>query len=197
MDDHPLVIEGIQQMLSLLSSVEVCGYAMNASSCLGYFVKNNADVVLLDINLPGTSGIEVCKALKSKDRSPSVIALTNFEQLTYLENMREAGANGYLLKNCSLTEIEAAINAVISGKEYWLGKDSIRESMKEFNAFLLTRRELEVLKSIALGLTNPEIASKLFVSNSTIDSHRKNLLAKFGVRNTAALVRIAIEKKII
>lgn len=196
-DDHPMVVEGIRSMLLQLPTIEVAGHAMNAASCLGYFVSNTADVVLLDINLPDQSGIEVCKALLKKRPELKIIALTNFDQLTYLQNMKDAGARGYLLKNSSVDEIEKAIQAAVSGKEYWLGRDSVRESIHEHNQPLLTRREIEVLKLIAEGLTNQEIADKLFVSASTVDSHRKNLISKLQVKNTAALVRTALENKII
>ncbi len=196
-DDHPLVIEGMRTMLQQVPALEVCGHAMNAASCLGYFVNNTADLVLLDINLPDQSGIEVCRALLKRNPALIVLALTNFDQLTYLQSMKEAGAKGYLLKNASVDELQAAIKAVVSGKEYWLGKDSVKESIDGRNEPLLTRREIQVLKLIAGGLTNHEIAEKLFVGDSTVDSHRKNLLSKLNVKNTAALVRMAIERKII
>ncbi len=196
-DDHPMVIEGIRSMLLQLPEIEVVGHAMNAASCFGYFIKNTADVVLLDINLPDQSGIDVCRALLIRNSKLKVITLTNFDQLTYLQSMKDAGAHGYLLKNSSLDEIEKAIEAATSGKEYWLGKDSVRESIHEHNQPLLTRREIEVLKLIAEGLTNPEIADKLFISTSTVDSHRKNLISKLQVKNTAALVRAALEGKLI
>ncbi|MFZ2905379.1 MAG: response regulator transcription factor [Cyclobacteriaceae bacterium] len=196
-DDHPMVIEGMRSMLQQLSDVEVCGHAMNAASCLGYFVKNSADVVLLDINLPDQNGIEVCKALLKNRSTLKIVALTNFDQLTYLQNMKDAGAKGYLLKNASLDEIEKALHEVLAGNEYWLGKESVKETISDHNKLLLTRREVEVLKLIAEGLTNHEIAEKLFVSDSTVDSHRKNLISKLQVKNTAALVRTALESKII
>lgn len=196
-DDHPMVIEGMRSMLQQLTDVQVCGFAMNAASCLGYFVNHTADVVLLDINLPDQSGIDVCKALLKKIPTLKIIALTNFDQLTYLQNMRDAGAKGYLLKNASLDELEKAIHTISNGGEYWLGKNNVNESLSDHNELLLTRREVEVLKLIAEGLTNHEIAQKLFVSDSTVDSHRKNLISKLQVKNTAALVRTAFEKKII
>ncbi len=196
-DDHPMVIEGISSMLVQLPDIEVAGHAMSGASCLGYFVNNSADVVLLDINLPDQSGIEVCKALLQQKSSLKIIALTNFDQLTYLQNMKDAGAKGYLLKNSSSSEIEKAIHAVMAGNEFWLGRDTIRESMEGHNQLLLTRREIEVLKLIAEGLTNNEIADKLFVSTTTVDSHRKSLMSKLQAKNTAALVRTALEKRII
>ncbi|MCE7865030.1 MAG: DNA-binding response regulator [Bacteroidetes bacterium CHB5] len=196
-DDHPLVIEGMRSMLQQLSDVEVCGHAMNGASCLGFFVKNSADIVLLDINLPDQSGIEVCKKLLAGKPALKIIALTNFDQLTYLQNMKDAGAKGYLLKNASLDEIEKALQEVSAEREYWLGKEDVKESLDDHNKLLLTRREIEVLKLIAEGLTNHEIAGKLFISDSTVDSHRKNLISKLQVKNTASLVKTAIENKII
>lgn len=196
-DDHPMVVEGMRSMLQQLDGVEVCGHATNARSCLGYFVKNTADVVLLDINLPDQNGIEVCQTLLQQNPTLKIIALTNFDQLTYIQRMKDVGAKGYLLKNASLDEIEQALQAVTSNEEYWLGRNNLRDTIKDHNQLLLTRREIEVLKLIAEGLTNQEIADKLFVSASTIDSHRKSLISKFQVKNTAALIRTALEKKII
>ncbi|HTF27500.1 MAG TPA: response regulator transcription factor [Flavitalea sp.] len=196
-DDHPMVVEGMRSILTQMTDVEVAGHAMNAASCMGYFVNNSADLVLLDINLPDQSGIDVCKALLKRKPELKVISLTNFDQLTYLQNMKDAGAKGYLLKNSSSDEIEKAITTVMAGNEFWLGRDNVRESIQDHNQLLLTRREIEVLKLIAEGLTNQEIADKLFVSTSTVDSHRKNLMSKLQVKNTAALVRTALENKII
>jgi len=196
-DDHPMVVEGIQSMLRNEPSFEVCGVALNGKSCLAYFINQTADVVLLDINLPDVNGMDICRELMRKENPPVVIALTNFDQLTYMRTMKEAGARGYLMKNSTLEQIRQAIDAVSRGEEYWLGKKSLDEKLKEIPDFLLTRREIEVLRLISEGLTNHQIADKLFVSESTIDTHRKNLLSKFDVKNTAALVRLSIEKKII
>lgn len=192
-----MVVEGIQSMLRNEPSFEVCGVALNGKSCLAYFINHRADVVLLDINLPDVNGMDICRELMRKENPPVVIALTNFDQLTYMRTMKEAGARGYLMKNSTLEQIRQAIDAVSRGEEYWLGKKSLDEKLKEIPDFLLTRREIEVLRLISEGLTNHQIADKLFVSESTIDTHRKNLLSKFDVKNTAALVRLSIEKKII
>ncbi|MBX2964170.1 MAG: response regulator transcription factor [Cyclobacteriaceae bacterium] len=196
-DDHPMVIEGMRSMLQQLPDVQVCGFAMNAASCIGYFINNTADIILLDINLPDQSGIEVCSALLKKRPGLKIIALSNFDQLTYLQNMKDAGAKGYLLKNASLEELSRALKAVSADHEYWLGKDTLRDSISNQQQLLLTRREIEVLRLIAEGMTNHEIAEKLFVSDSTVDSHRKSLISKLNVKNTAALVRTALENKII
>ncbi|MCE2895976.1 MAG: response regulator transcription factor [Flammeovirgaceae bacterium] len=196
-DDHPLVIEGIKCMLLAQPEIEVMGHASSGTSALGFFISNSADIVLLDINLPDLSGLELCALLLKKNADLKIIALTNFDQLSYLEGMRKAGAKGYVLKNASATEILKAIQKVVKGHEHWLGNDSAQDSIQQHNQLMLTRRELEVLRLVAEGLTNQEIADKLFVSASTVDSHRKNLISKLNVKNTAALVRTAVENKII
>lgn len=196
-DDHPMVIEGLRSMLLQIPDIEITGHAMNAASCLGYFLKNDADVVLLDISLPDQTGIDVCKLLLQRKPELKIIALTNHEQLTYVQGMKNSGAKGYLLKNSAVDEIESALRAVLSGKESWLGSERIKDSFSSQSDLLLTRRELEVLRLIAEGLTNQQIADQLFVSASTVDSHRKNLISKLQVKNTAALISTAYERKIL
>ena len=196
-DDHPMVIEGLSAMLRSQPEIELTGFATNAASCLGYFVSQTADVVLMDINLPDKSGIELCTLVKAKSPTTQIIALSNFDQLSYVERMKESGAAGYLLKNTPLNELLDAIRAVSEGNDWWGYMDNFTHQMEGKSVMLITRREKQVLNLIADGMTNTEIAEKLFVSASTVDSHRKNLIAKLHVKNTAALVRIAMENKII
>ncbi len=196
-DDHPMVIEGLSSMLRDQSEIELAGFATTAASCQGFFVNQTVDVVLMDINLPDKSGIELCLLVKAKSPNTQIIALSNFDQLSYVERMKENGAAGYLLKNTPLTELLEAIEAVSNGKTWWKYLENFTNLLEAKNVLLLTRREKEVLNLIADGLTNIEIADKLFVSASTVDSHRKNLIAKLNVKNTAALVRFALENKII
>ncbi len=192
-DDHPMVVEGLSTMLQNIPDVEVVGVAFNAKSCLGFFVNNKADVILMDINLPDKSGIDLCMEIKRRVPSVKILALTNFEQRIYWEKMRQSGASGYLLKNTSASELLEAIQTVFTGNEYW--KDFPKGDSK--SNVVLTRREVEVLALISEGLTNQEIADKIFVSTSTVDSHRKNLLSKLQAKNTAALVNYAMKNKII
>ena len=196
-DDHPMVIEGLSTMLTNQLEIELAGFATTANSCLGFFVNQTADVILMDINLPDKSGIELCSLIKVKSPNTKIIALSNFDQLSYVERMKENGAAGYLLKNTPLTELVNAIKAVHKGESWWHYLEKFNNQMEARNVLLLTRREKEVLNLIADGLTNNEIADKLFVSASTIDSHRKNLISKLNVKNTANLVRFAVDNKII
>lgn len=198
-DDHPLVQEGIRALLGNESTVELCGYAMNAQSCLGYFVKNTADVILMDINLPDMSGIELCKEIKEKYPGIMVLGLSTFSQGTYVTRMMEHGASGYVLKNADREELLDAIETVNKGNIYlsFEAGQALRKEQSIQRLPMITRREKEILTLIAEGYTNPEIAEKLFISSSTVDSHRKNLLAKLGVKNTASLIRLAVQEKLI
>jgi DNA-binding NarL/FixJ family response regulator len=200
-DDHPVVIEGIHSLLLNEKGIEWAGHAMNAESCLGYFVNNTVDIVLMDISMPGMDGVELCTVMKEKYPGIMILGLSTFNQGLYIKKMVENGASGYILKNSSKEELIKAIHAVHEGHIYFSGEVGMalqeyqKSSMKELP--VLTAREKEVLELIAEGYTNPQIAEKIFLSPFTVDSHRKNLLAKLGVKNTASLIRLAVEKKLI
>jgi DNA-binding NarL/FixJ family response regulator len=200
-DDHPVVIEGIHSLLQNEKNILWVGQAMNAASCLGFFVNNTADVVLMDISMPGMDGVELCALMKEKYPGIMILGLSSFNQGLYIKKMVENGASGYILKNSSKEELITAIHAVHEGHIYFSGEVGValqeyqRSSERELP--LLTAREKEVLELIAEGYTNPQIAEKIFLSPFTVDSHRKNLLAKLGVKNTASLIRLAVERKLI
>ena len=198
-DDHPLVQEGMRSLLGNEKGIELCGYAMTAQSCLGYFVHNSADVVLMDINLPDMNGIDLCKELKTKYPGVMILALSTFNQGSYVTKMMENGASGYVVKNADKKELLDAIREVSRGKTYlsFEAGQAIRKNNESVQIPAITRREKEILGLIAEGFTNPEIANKLFVSPTTVDSHRKNLLAKLNVKNTASLVMFAMDHQLI
>ncbi len=199
-DDHPMVIEGLQTMLITEPGIEFAGYAMSAASCKGFFINQHADVVLLDINLPDESGIELCSYLKKLLPGPKILGISNFDSGTFISQMMDRGADGYVLKNVPKEELLKAISTVNAGRKY-LSTDAHQklkaENKRKEQAPVLTVREQEVLYWIAQGLTNAQIADKLFVSVSTIDSHRKNLLAKLKVNNTASLLKSATENQLL
>ncbi|MEO8111111.1 MAG: response regulator transcription factor [Ginsengibacter sp.] len=199
-DDHPVVIEGIHSLLQNEMDIEWAGHAMNASSCLGYFVNNTADVVLMDISMPGTDGVELCKIMNEKYPGIFILGLSTFNQGLYIKKMMENGASGYILKNSSKEELLKAIHSVNNGGIFFSGEagEALTEYQKSSKAHPeLSPREKEILELIAEGYTNPQIAEKIFLSPFTVDSHRKNLLAKLGVKNTASLIRLAVERKLI
>ena len=198
-DDHPLVQEGMRSLLGNEKGIELCGYAMTAQSCLGFFVHNSADVILMDINLPDMNGIDLCKEIKTKYPGIMVLALSTFNQGSYVTRMMENGASGYVVKNADKKELLEAIHEVNNGRTYlsFEAGQAMRKDTESAQIPAITRREKEILALIAEGLTNPEIANKLFVSSSTVDSHRKNLLAKLNVKNTAALIKFAMDHQLI
>ena len=193
-DDHYMVIEGIRSLLQNEKSIEWMGHAMNAASCLAFLNKQLPDVILMDINLPDISGIDLCREVKIKYPSVFIIGLSTFNQQSFIQKMMDNGASGYVLKNATQDEITSAIETVMKGKTY-LSEEASNTLRKDNGAaIILTRREKEVLELIADGMTNAEIAQKLFISVTTVDTHRKNLLAKFETKNTAALIKIAVSR---
>lgn len=200
-DDHPVVIEGIHSILQNEKEIEWAGHAMNAQSCLGFFVNNTADVVLMDISMPEMDGVELCKLMKEKHPDIYILGLSTFNQGLYIKKMLENGASGYILKNASRDELLKAITTVNKGGIYFAGE--VGEALKDYERATLNKlpdlspREKEILSLIAEGYTNPQIAQKIFLSPFTIDTHRKNLLAKLNVKNTACLIRLAVERKFI
>lgn len=187
-----MVIEGIRSLLQNEPTIDWMGHATNAASCLAFLERQLPDVLLLDINLPDTSGIELCKIIKQRFPSVFVLGLSTFNQQSFIAKMMDHGASGYLLKNATQAELLEAIQIVIKGKTYLSEEaaDVLRKASDE-DVPVITQREKEVLMLIADGLTNAAIADHLFISILTVETHRKNLLAKFEVKNTASLIKTA------
>ena len=198
-DDHYMVIEGIRTLLQNEKDIIWVGHATNAASCMAFLQQQLPDVILMDINLPDKSGIELCKELKSMYPSVKVLGLSTFNQQSFIEKMMSNGASGYVLKNASGQELMEGINTIVQGKEY-LSFDAaiaLRHTDKSSSVPVITRREKEVLELIANGFTNNEIAKQLFLSCTTVDTHRKNLLAKFEAKNIASLIKHAMQLQMI
>jgi two-component system nitrate/nitrite response regulator NarL len=195
-DDHPMVLEGMRSMLTGIPFVKVTGLAQNAYQAIDHLKEILPDIVITDINMPEISGIELSSKIRKEYPNVKIIAMSTYNERSYISQMVQAGASGYLLKSASREELEEAILTVSSGKLYMsLELDISREEIKKMP--VLTTREREVLVLIAEGLTNPQIAEKLFVSPHTVDSHRKNLLTKFEVNNTAGLIKWAVKNGLI
>ena len=196
-DDHYMVIEGIRSLLQNEKYIEWAGHAMNAVSCLAFLQRQQPDVILMDINLPDKSGIELCKEVKEKYPYVFIIGLSTFNQQSFIQKMMDNGASGYVLKNATQEELMEAIKTVVKGKIYLSIEASQTLQKNEATNIVLTRREKEVLELIAEGMTNNVIAQKLFISPTTVDTHRKNLLAKLEAKNTASLIRMATQLQLI
>jgi len=196
-DDHYMVIEGIRSLLQNENDIEWMGHATNAVSCLAFLKQQLPDIILMDVNLPDVSGIELCKQVRQLYPSVFVLGLSTFNQQPIIRNMLENGASGYVLKNATKEESMEAAKAVMAGKSY-LSFDvalSLRKTDDELP--IITRREKEILLLIADGLTNAEMAAKLFISIPTVNTHRKSLLNKFNVNNTASLIKLAAKHHLI
>jgi DNA-binding NarL/FixJ family response regulator len=196
-DDHYMVIEGIRSLLQTEESIEWLGHATNGASCMAFLKQQLPDVILMDISLPDKSGIDLCKEVKEKYPSVFIIGLSTYNQLSFIQKMMDNGASGYLLKNATSQEVVDAIATVMTGKIYFSLEASQTLHKREAAKVILTRRETEVLQLIAEGLTNSEIGRKLFISITTVETHRKNLLAKLEAKNTASLVRMATQLQLI
>jgi DNA-binding NarL/FixJ family response regulator len=205
-EDHGVVIEGIRVLLQNEKDIRIVGFAGTAADCLSYFsdqaaLSNRAaDVVLMDINLPDMSGVELCRQIKATYKGVMVLGLSTFNQGIYMNKLMENGASGYLLKNITRQELIDGIRTVNQGGIYFsFEAGKIYKSTIEKNSQkpVLSKREKEIVKLVAEGLTNAQISRQLFISVDTVDTHRKNLYTKLNINNTALLIRYAIDNGII
>lgn len=205
-DDHPLVREGIVKILGLEETFQIIGEFGEGRMVLGAVEKLRPDVVLLDLNLPDISGVEVCRALAVQFPETKVIALTIYDDEAHVLESIKAGVNGYLLKDISPDTLIEAIKAVYCGGSYIhprvagklmsdYGRLSSLASGQE--SHMLTARETEVLGMVAEGLTNKEIAGKLFISEKTVKNHITNVFKKLEVSGRTEAVVQAMKRSII
>jgi DNA-binding NarL/FixJ family response regulator len=194
-DDHPIVLEGMQTVLSSINYLDVVGLVNHPFKAMELIETDMPDIVITDINMPEISGIEFTAKLKKEYPDIKVIAMSSFGERSYISQMIQNGASGYILKSSSREEIEEAILTVNEDKLYMsinLGLNK-QEHSDIGKMPLLSSREKEILSLIAEGLTTAQIADKLFLSAYTVDGHRKNLLTKLGVTNTAGLIKLAVK----
>lgn len=204
-DDHLVLIDGIKSILKKIPDIDVVAEAQSGQSALKAIENTKVDVVLLDISMPDLDGIETCGLLLKKDPDLKIIALTMHQEYRFIQNMLDQGAHGYLLKSSGRDEIVLAIRQVFANRSYLNAQvtKTLIEGVRRINQVPikqnnnLTPREQEVLSLIVEGLTTTEIADQLFISSTTAETHRKNLLRKLEVRNTAGLVRMAYEKNLL
>ncbi len=190
-DDHPMVTEGLKSLLSTEVNLEVVAICNNAYDTMEFLKNNTVNIAFLDINLPDINGIELCKKIKTSYPTIKSIAITTFAERSYITKMIEAGALGYLLKNSTKDIILEAIHKVGKGEYFMNVPYHENNETENSEAPYLTKREKEVLSYIAEGMTNQEIATKLFLSVLTVNSHRKNLMYKFNANNTALMIKEA------
>ncbi|KFF05495.1 response regulator [Flavobacterium reichenbachii] len=208
-DDHQVLIDGLTNLLQTVSDFEVVGSSLDGTTVYDDVLENKADILILDISMPKKDGIEALKEFNQKGSSCKVIILSSYDDLKIIKEVMKLGAKGYLTKKSAGENIIEAIEAVYQGQEYF--SDAVRE--KIFNAFIqnnpklqphpyqenqiLSPREIEIIKLIALEYSGKEISEELFISSNTVETHRKNIMRKLDIKSTIGLVKYAIKNNLI
>lgn len=206
-DDHRLFLEGLKYILKDELNMEIAGFAMNGKEAIDQCNKHNYHIVLMDINMPVIDGISATEEIKRLHPHIKIIMLSMLTDVGTITKALKAGADGYVLKSNSYEDLIRAFKKIrmnetfISPSVEHFFSDNIhdsatKETLVKFSEELITPREQQVLKLIAEGNTDLEIAETLFISAKTVSTHRKNMLAKLKLPNTAALVKFAIENKL-
>lgn len=205
-DDHQMFIDGLKALLESYKSFTVAGQATNGLQVLEFLENDSVDIVLMDVNMSEMDGITATRELKKKHPHIKVLMLTMFTSKDYIEKVLKAGADGYILKNTGQEELNTAIETLISGKSYFTPEVTARimqglqgRKVVENDPMLveLTEREKDVLRLIIQGMTTNEIADKLCISFHTVESHRRNLISKLPVKNSAGLVKYAVDHNLV
>lgn len=202
-DDHQVVIDGLSSILSEDDNIQFCGSAANGKDALQQLESVSPDVLLLDINMPEMDGIQVVKALKAKQDKTRILVLTMHNNPQFTKQLIQLEVEGCVLKNAGKKELIQAINDVNNGERYY-GKDvtdtlfaDVKKTEKAVEKVQLTKREVQIIRLIASEFTTNEIATELAISTHTVDTHRKNIVSKLAVKNTAGLVKFAIENGLV
>jgi DNA-binding NarL/FixJ family response regulator len=201
-DDHQVLLDGLHTLLSSIEDIDVVGIGHNGREAVAFLQDHQVDVMLLDINMPDMNGIDACKIISKDFPSVKIVALSMYNKASFIQQMLKSGASGYILKNTGQEELVSAIRTVHSGEQFLgpmvsktLMASMLGRAQKTKNYIPeLTRREKEILALIAKEHTTQEISGTLNISLNTVETHRKNLLSKFGVRNSVGLVKIAMER---
>lgn len=203
-DDHSMIREGLKQLLELEGNFEVIAEANDGEECLQIMSSLNPDVLLLDINMPKKNGLEVLKELKNRNSRIKVLVLTVHNEVEYLMTAIEIGINGYLLKDSESATLKKAILTVIRGETYiqpnlipMLNSRMIKMKNDHDKLESLTKRELDVLKNLAVGMYNKEIATKLNISERTVKNHVSNIFKKIGVADRTQAAVFAIRNNLV
>ncbi|MDE3058353.1 MAG: response regulator transcription factor [Bacteroidota bacterium] len=204
-DDHSIVRSGLRSLFRTTHEFVVVGEASNGEDAVRLAIRHHPDIVIMDISMPKMSGIEATKLIKQRHPDIKVLILTIHDNQEYIYELIRAGANGYVLKDAEKQEIFTAVRTVTSSEPFFspgvskliienIAKNSDEQPHTAGSNLRLTKREAEVLRLVAQGLTSREIADKLCLSISTINTHRTNLMQKLDIHETAGLVRFAIQE---
>jgi DNA-binding NarL/FixJ family response regulator len=196
-DDHKVVADGFERLVNESDMAQVVGKVHSAADCMRMLAGEQVDVLLLDISLPDGNGVDLCLQIKAKYPALKILMLTSYSEMTIIIRALENGASGYILKNAMTEEILEGIRVVASGEQFLCEEVDMLMKKKENHPIRLSRREQELLRLIVEGRSNSEIAESMCLGYETIKSYRKNLILKLNAHNTAALVKMAIEQKLV
>jgi two-component system, NarL family, response regulator len=195
-DDHPVVRAGLTSMLSTIPGLAVCGAASTGEEALEMIDSEQPDVLLLDLRMPGMTGIELLKAIRAKTSPPKTLVLTSYESDEEIYRAIEAGAHGYLLKSTPQAEIVAAIQTVRSGRHHIPPRIAARLAERMVRS-ALTQRELEILEMVVRGLTNKQIGHALQISENTARNHINSIIRKLDVSGRTEAATAAIQQGLV
>lgn len=203
-DDHSMIREGLKNLLELDGDIEVIAEAMDGEDCLDKLLTVTPDVLLLDINMPKMNGLEVLKKLKERKSKVKVLVLTVHNETEYLMKAVEIGINGYVLKDSESAELKKAIYAINDGENYIqpslipsLNSKMIEKNEDEIKIESLTKRELQVLKELAIGKFNRDIAKEMEISERTVKNHISSIFKKLDVTDRTQAAVFAIKNDLI
>ncbi len=207
-DDHQMMIDGITSLLKNQNEFEIIGTAMSGTEAYDALKKQQPDILLTDVQMPGMTGIELTAKVRAEWPDMKVLILTMFNDSDIVERIVQEGAQGYILKNTGRNELVEALSAVRDGDTFYSRAvvdtmmDNLRNPAKEpkktyINSAELTEREKEIVRLVAQEYSSEDIAQKLFISRRTVETHRKNILRKTGVSNVVGLVRFAYENGLV
>ncbi|MCG8579823.1 MAG: response regulator transcription factor [Bacteroidales bacterium] len=205
-DDHPLFSEGLKYYLSSVASVNEVKLYSNGKEFLYDSVRGEkTDLVFMDINMPVLDGIDTTKAIRQSNSEIKVVAISSLESIEHIEQMIDAGANGYLTKSLSANEIELAIETVIKGNSYFssniisvLTKKNLKRTFDSKQLInMISEREMEVLKLLCQGFDRNKISDLLYITERTVDKHRQNLLEKTNCDNTVQLLLFSLKNNLV
>jgi two-component system nitrate/nitrite response regulator NarL len=189
-DDHQIVIDGLMLLMRNEEQFIIAGIANDGQKALDEIIRYKPHIALLDLRMPKKDGLEITRYVKEQQLSTKIIILSMHGDRRYINDARNLGADGYLLKNAGKTELLKAIGDVLNGKKYFTQEED------PGHVELLTPRETEILKLLVNEQTNAQIAANLKLSLFTVETHRRNIMKKIGAKNTAGLIRFAIDQQI-
>lgn len=203
-DDHQLLAEGVKTIAAEIADAEIIEVVNDGTELLDFLQKNTPDLVVLDLNMPGQDGLKCLAAIKRFYASVKVLVLTSYNQPELIQKVAEMKADGYIIKSSSAAELKAAIVAVLGGEKYYPVETPAEKEtgnsyfMDDFlKKFQLTKREVDIIRMVCNEMSSKQIAADLFLSEFTINTHRKNIFRKLNVKNVAGLMNFAKENGLV